>query len=485
MCLLALIIVTAMNSYAQQTFTQTVIGGSNGNVNCNATCSVIDVPALNGNGYAMLFITPVLVNGVNLNPHPIGAYYMYLNKWSVFNLDGSAIAVGAKFNVEYFAGITGNSGFVFQLPSRTHITDPAYIDYSNINNNPNAQIRVFPVGWFNSGGASFNKDDVKVAYDASAKKWFIANVNNTPVPSGVSYNIIFSNGPVITNPKDNSNINTTPQTPVSNSSNCNCVIPTSLPPNGSAGGDLSGTYPYPTVKGLQGKPVSNDPPAVGQVLKWNGSAWEPANETAASGGSTYYGGTGIAVQGTIISADNANSMWNANKLLGKPISNTAPTIGQILKWNGSAWEPAADNVATTATPIAAPIQTFLKIGLATPQQISGSPLGLVDLYHQIIISKNSRLVINATITINDYGTILGIIDPPKKIRFEVFINGISKMFVVMSIETGAFNTSTIGNFMIDEQPGTYNVEFKVVRVFGYGTLTKATANQSSVMVIPL
>ncbi|MET0466803.1 MAG: hypothetical protein ABW007_26825 [Chitinophagaceae bacterium] len=56
--------------------------------------------------------------------------------------------------------------------------------------------------------------------------------------------------------------------------------------NAPASGDLSGNYPSPVVRALQGRPVSSTAPANGQVLRFNGTDWAPSTISGGGGGFT-------------------------------------------------------------------------------------------------------------------------------------------------------------------------------------------------------
>jgi hypothetical protein len=135
-------------------------------------------------------------------------------------------------------------------------------------------------------------------------------------------------------------------------------VPTTLTASGTAGGDLSGTYPNPTVDGLQGRPVSDATPVNGQVLQYDGTNWVPGSIPSGGsggGGVLYYLNFNTAADAPVT---NIPQTPNASKELGIVGDVTGTSYQSPILSTGS-----YDLIASFVTDVNTPSSTTIPAGI--------------------------------------------------------------------------------------------------------------------------
>ncbi len=98
---------------------------------------------------------------------------------------------------------------------------------------------------------------------------------------------------------------------------------------------------------VNGAKINQMSAANGQVLKWNGTAWAPAPDETSTGG------TGADNWGTQTVVASPNFSGNGTATSPLALNTTGVNNGQVLKFNGTAWTPAADETGAASTNLTA------------------------------------------------------------------------------------------------------------------------------------
>jgi hypothetical protein len=136
--------------------------------------------------------------------------------------------------------------------------------------------------------------------------------------------------------------------------------------SGSAGGDLTGTFPNPTVDGIRGVGVSATAPTTGQGLVYNGVTWAPTTITAAPSGAA-----GGSLGGTYPDPYLAVNSVGTNEILNGGVGTVdlAPSAVTTAK---------IATAAVTSTELAPSSVTTAKLALNAVTTAEISPNTIVD-----------------------------------------------------------------------------------------------------------
>lgn len=117
--------------------------------------------------------------------YPVGVWNNGVNCY-IFNEDRSPMKEGIKFKVIYSLK-SDSSNFLFQADIYTLKGDVAYIDKPSLNNNPGA---VILASMSENPSGVYNRSEIAFKYDDKEQKWYVYNLDKTPIPKDLGMYII-------------------------------------------------------------------------------------------------------------------------------------------------------------------------------------------------------------------------------------------------------------------------------------------------------
>jgi hypothetical protein len=176
--------------------------------------SGLDVPALNNNPYARVYVThnwnPPDAQAAITNDHPLGVAYVG-GFWRIYNRDGANIPIGGAYNVYYTLPRTNS--FVASASPGNAFTTTLSLNNPLLNDEPGAiAITTFNLHPAGQLGAAYN-DQTGLQFTGGAPGyWQIFNRLGASFPISVSYNVLIppaTNSFIQTSTVDNTGLNDT------------------------------------------------------------------------------------------------------------------------------------------------------------------------------------------------------------------------------------------------------------------------------------